>query len=40
VARELGATVERFTGVGHWWMLQDPARGAALLRGFWAAHRS
>jgi pimeloyl-ACP methyl ester carboxylesterase len=23
-------------GLGHWWMLQDPARAAAVLREFWA----
>jgi hypothetical protein len=23
-------------GFGHWWMLQDPARAAAVLREFWA----
>jgi pimeloyl-ACP methyl ester carboxylesterase len=23
-------------GVGHWWMLQDPARAATVLREFWA----
>jgi pimeloyl-ACP methyl ester carboxylesterase len=23
-------------GLGHWWMLQDPARAAAILREFWA----
>jgi hypothetical protein len=22
-------------GLGHWWMLQDPARGAAALTRFW-----
>ena len=23
-------------GIGHWWMLQDPARAATVLREFWA----
>ena len=23
-------------GLGHWWMLQDPVRGAAALTEFWA----
>ena len=23
-------------GLGHWWMLQDPARAATVLREFWA----
>ena len=23
-------------GAGHWWMLQDPARAATVLREFWA----
>jgi hypothetical protein len=22
-------------GLGHWWMVQDPARGAAALTHFW-----
>lgn len=30
-----GATVSLCEGLGHWWMLQDPAAGAAVLRGFW-----
>ena len=24
-----------WTGVGHWWMLQDPAAAAAVLEAFW-----
>jgi len=35
-AERAGATVSDFDGLGHWWMLQDPARGAALLEAFWA----
>ncbi|GFG63995.1 hydrolase [Mycobacterium kubicae] len=30
-----GARVEVLDGLGHWWMLQDPARGAAALTDFW-----
>ncbi|WP_228000379.1 alpha/beta fold hydrolase [Nocardia australiensis] len=29
-----GARVARLEGLGHWWMLQDPARGAAVLADF------
>ena len=35
-AKNAGATVAELDGLGHWWMLQDPARGAALLEEFWA----
>ena len=31
-----GAAVAELDGLGHWWMLQDPARGAELLTTFWA----
>jgi pimeloyl-ACP methyl ester carboxylesterase len=34
VAQRLGATVHRLDQ-GHWWMLADPAGGAAMLRDFW-----
>lgn len=37
VAASLGARVERLEGVGHWWMLQDPEAGAAVLRRFWSS---
>jgi len=30
-----GARTEVLEGLGHWWMLQDPARGAQVLTGFW-----
>jgi pimeloyl-ACP methyl ester carboxylesterase len=30
-----GAGTEALEGLGHWWMLQDPARGAAALTRFW-----
>jgi hypothetical protein len=31
------ARTEVLDGLGHWWMVQDPARGAAALTGFWQA---
>ena len=34
-AERAGARTEVLDGLGHWWMVQDPARGAAALRGFW-----
>ena len=37
VAERAGANVAVLEGVGHWWMLQDPAAGAAALRRFWDA---
>jgi pimeloyl-ACP methyl ester carboxylesterase len=37
VAAGLGARTERLEGLGHWWMLQDPAAGAAALRRFWSS---
>jgi pimeloyl-ACP methyl ester carboxylesterase len=37
VAERAGAKVAVLEGVGHWWMLQDPAAGAATLRRFWDA---
>lgn len=36
-AARAGATVTALEGVGHWWMLQDPARGAAMLEEFWSS---
>ncbi|WP_214402483.1 alpha/beta fold hydrolase [Pseudonocardia lacus] len=30
-----GARVEVLDGLGHWWMVEDPARGARVLRDFW-----
>jgi hypothetical protein len=32
----MGAEVSVLSGVGHWWMVEDPAAGAAVLNGFWA----
>jgi pimeloyl-ACP methyl ester carboxylesterase len=37
VAGRAGAKVADLAGVGHWWMLQDPVRGAAVLEEFWAS---
>lgn len=34
-AERAGASVVLLEGVGHWWMLQDPAAGAAALTDFW-----
>ncbi len=35
VADRAGAKVVHLAGVGHWWMCQDPASGAAPLEAFW-----
>jgi pimeloyl-ACP methyl ester carboxylesterase len=35
-AERMGARFERLDGLGHWWMLEDPARGARALEAFWA----
>lgn len=35
-ATRAGARLAELSGLGHWWMLQDPARGAAMLEEFWA----
>jgi pimeloyl-ACP methyl ester carboxylesterase len=35
-AGRAGARTVVLDGLGHWWMVQDPARGAAVLRDFWA----
>jgi pimeloyl-ACP methyl ester carboxylesterase len=34
-ADRAGARTEVLDGLGHWWMMQDPARGAAALTRFW-----
>ena len=34
-AGRAGARVEVLDGLGHWWMLEDPARGAEVLTRFW-----
>ena len=38
-ADRAGARTEVLDGLGHWWMVQDPARGAAALTRFWANAR-
>jgi pimeloyl-ACP methyl ester carboxylesterase len=35
-AARAGAKTVTLDGFGHWWMLQDPARAATVLREFWA----
>ena len=35
-AARASAKTAALDGLGHWWMLQDPARAAAVLREFWA----
>ena len=34
-AARAGARVAELVGLGHWWMCQDPVRGAAVLTDFW-----
>lgn len=34
-ARRAGARAVDLDGIGHWWMLQDPARAARMLSDFW-----
>lgn len=34
-AERAGARTEVLDGLGHWWMVEDPARGAAALTRFW-----
>ena len=36
-ADRAGARTEVLDGLGHWWMVQDPAVGAAALTRFWAS---
>jgi len=36
VADRLGAEFVTLPGLGHWWLLQDPAAGAEALKDFWA----
>ncbi|MEM9893561.1 MAG: alpha/beta hydrolase [Actinomycetota bacterium] len=35
MAERAGASVTAVDGVGHWWMIQQPELGAAILTGFW-----
>jgi pimeloyl-ACP methyl ester carboxylesterase len=34
-AERAGAQIAVLHGLGHWWMLEDPERGAEMLRRFW-----
>lgn len=34
-ADRAGARTEELNGLGHWWMLEDPARGAEAITRFW-----
>ena len=34
-AQRAGARAVDLDGLGHWWMLQDPARSARMLSDFW-----
>jgi len=36
-ATRAGAGIADLPGLGHWWMLQDPARGASMVEQFWAS---
>lgn len=36
-ADRAGARTEVLDGLGHWWMIEDPARGAEALTRFWAS---
>ena len=36
-AATAGAQIIELNGLGHWWMLQDPARGADVLREAWTS---
>jgi pimeloyl-ACP methyl ester carboxylesterase len=38
-AARAGAQVAVLDGLGHWWMTQDPARGASALTEFWTSLR-
>jgi pimeloyl-ACP methyl ester carboxylesterase len=38
-AARAGAQVAVLDGLGHWWMTEDPARGASALTGFWTSLR-
>jgi pimeloyl-ACP methyl ester carboxylesterase len=38
-AKRAGARTEVLEGLGHWWMLQDPDRGAEALTRFWETLR-
>lgn len=36
-AEKAGARVVEMEGLGHWWMLQDPALAASVLTEFWSS---
>jgi pimeloyl-ACP methyl ester carboxylesterase len=36
-AGHAGASVAELDGIGHWWMLQDPSRGAKVIEEFWSS---
>ncbi len=36
MAARAGASVAELSGVGHWWMMQDPTSAAAALASFWS----
>jgi pimeloyl-ACP methyl ester carboxylesterase len=36
-ARQAGADTAELAGLGHWWMQQDPQKGAAVLEEFWSS---
>lgn len=36
-AERAGTRIELLDGLGHWWMVQDPARGAEVITRFWAS---
>ncbi len=36
-AERSGAEVKDLAGIGHWWMLQEPAAGARVLESFWSS---
>jgi pimeloyl-ACP methyl ester carboxylesterase len=38
-AKQAGAKVAVLPGLGHWWMVQDPEAGAAVLQDFWETNR-
>ena len=37
MARAVGARTARLSGVGHWWMVENPVAGADMLTAHWAA---
>jgi hypothetical protein len=37
MGHRMGARVEIMQDMGHWWMMQDPKRGAEVLEQFWSS---